>query len=369
MATAQRDVVQGPIELKGQPLAGLEQLFLEHGERKYRAKQVYDAIYIQRVAGIDDIVQLPQPLREKLSSEFRTQSVELKTLQHSQDGTKKFLFDLWDGRSVESVLIPSEMVESDGHPRRLTLCVSTQVGCNLGCVFCATASLKLTRNLTSGEIVDQFLEAQKHSTKPITNIVFMGMGEPMNNYDNVMLATEIFTDQRTKMVAPRRVTLSTAGVIPGIIRMADEGRIIKLAVSLHATTQERRAELMPIAKKYKLSELIDALEYYYRKTRKSVTYEYILFDGFNDSIEDVRRLGKLARRMPTKVNVIPFHDIDFTQPQGFAKELRPSSREKFEWFIRELRNEDVNVFVRSSSGEDIDAACGQLAFSTESNAA
>jgi 23S rRNA (adenine2503-C2)-methyltransferase len=196
----------------------------------------------------------------------------------------------------------------------------------------------------------------------------MGMGEPMNNYDNVMLATEIFTDQRTKMVAPRRVTLSTAGVIPGIIRMADEGRIIKLALSLHATTQERRAELMPIAKKYKLPELIDALEYYYRKTRKSVTYEYILFDGFNDSIEDVRRLGKLARRMPTKVNVIPFHDIDFTQPRGFAKDLRPSSREKFEWFIRELRNEDVNVFIRSSSGEDIDAACGQLAFSTDGHA-
>jgi 23S rRNA (adenine2503-C2)-methyltransferase len=232
-------------------------------------------------------------------------------------------------------------------------------------VFCATASLKLTRNLSAGEIVDQFLQAQQYSAKPITNIVFMGMGEPMNNYDNVMHAAEIFTDQRTKMVAPRRVTLSTAGVLPGIVRMADEGRIIKLAVSLHATTQEKRAELMPIAKKYPLSELIDTLEYYYRKTRKSVTYEYILFEGFNDSIEDVRRLSKLARRMPTKVNVIPFHDIDFTQPQGFGKDLRPSSRETFEWFIRELRNEDVNVFIRSSSGEDIDAACGQLAFSTE----
>ncbi|MFN4984948.1 MAG: 23S rRNA (adenine(2503)-C(2))-methyltransferase RlmN [Ignavibacteria bacterium] len=365
MATAQRDIVAGPIELKGQPLPELEQLFLAHGERKYRAKQVYDAMYVQRLEHVESMLQLPQPLRERLSSEFRTQSVQLKTLQHSQDGTKKFLFDLWDGRSVESVLIPSEMVATGEEPRRLTLCVSTQVGCNLGCVFCATASLKLTRNLTSGEIVDQFLQAQQHSTKPITNIVFMGMGEPMNNYENVMLATEIFTDQRTKMVAPRRVTLSTAGVIPGIIQMADEGRIIKLALSLHATTQERRAELMPIAKKYKLPELIESLEYYYRKTRKSVTYEYILFDGFNDSIEDVRRLGKLARRMPTKVNVIPFHDIDFTQPQGFAKGLRPSSRETFEWFIRELRNEDVNVFIRSSSGEDIDAACGQLAFSNE----
>ena len=369
MAIAKRDIVAGPPELKGHPLSDLEHMFLERGEKKYRAQQVYDALYIHRIDDVAGMNLLPQQLRDSLQADYRTESVRLQTVQHSEDGTKKFLFELHDGRAVESVLIPSEMREADGGPRRLTLCVSTQVGCNLGCVFCATASLKLTRNLTSGEIVDQFLEAQKHSTKPITNIVFMGMGEPMNNYDNVMMATEIFTDQRTKMVAPRRVTLSTAGVIPGILRMADEGRIIKLALSLHATTQEKRAELMPIAKKYQLPELIEALEYYYRKTRKSVTYEYILFDGFNDSIEDVRRLGKLARRMPTKVNVIPFHDIDFTQPQGFAKELRPSSREKFEWFIRELRNEDVNVFIRSSSGEDIDAACGQLAFSTESSAA
>jgi 23S rRNA (adenine2503-C2)-methyltransferase len=369
MSIAKRDIVAGPIELKGRPLPDLEKLFIEHGERRYRAQQVYDGLYIQRADDAASIQVLPQALRERLDTEFRSQSVRLTTKQHSADGTIKFLFELYDGRQVESVLIPSEMVEADGKPRRLTLCVSTQVGCNLGCVFCATASLKLTRNLTSGEIVDQFLQAQKHTTKPITNIVFMGMGEPMNNYDNVMSSTEIFTDQRTKMVAPRRITLSTAGVIPGIVRMADEGRIIKLALSLHATTQDVREELMPIAKKYRMPELVEALEYYYRKTRKSITYEYILFEGINDSIDDVKRLVKLARRMPTKVNVIPFHDIDFTQPQGFAQTLRPTSKAKFDWFLKQLRDEGVTVFIRSSSGLDIDAACGQLAFSHEGGVA
>ena len=369
MATAQRDIVKGPIELKGRPLPDLEQLLIEHGERRYRAQQVYDGLYIQRADDAASMQVLPQALRERLDTEFRSQSVKLTTKQHSDDGTIKFLFELYDGRQVESVLIPSEMIEADGRPRRLTLCVSTQVGCNLGCVFCATASLKLTRNLTAGEIVDQFLQAQKHTEKSITNIVFMGMGEPMNNYDNVMKATEIFTDQRTKMVAPRRTTLSTAGVVPGIIRMADEGRIIKLALSLHATTQDVREQLMPIAKKYQLPELIEALEYYYRKTRKSITYEYILFEGINDSLDDVKRLVRLARRMPTKVNVIPFHDIDFTQPKGFAQTLRPTSKEKFDWFLKQLRDEGVTVFIRSSSGLDIDAACGQLAFSHEGGVA
>ncbi len=338
MAIAKRDIVEGPTELKGHPLPELEQLFLDAGERKYRAKQVYDGIYIQRLNDVQEMALLPQELRDRLEKDYRTQSVVLKTVQESVDGTKKFLFELWDGRAVESVLIPSEMVVDGEHPRRLTLCVSTQVGCNLGCVFCATGTLKLARNLTSGEIVDQFLQAQKFSTKPITNIVYMGMGEPMNNYDNV---------------------------IPGIIRMADEGQIIKLAVSLHATTQDLREDLMPLAKKYPLPELIEALEYYYRKTHKSVTYEYILFDGLNDTLADVKRLGRLARRMPTKVNVIPFHEFDFAMPEGFEGVLKPSSPEQFQWFTDSLRAEDVQVNVRSSAGLDIDAACGQLAFSQE----
>jgi len=339
---------------------------LEIGEKKYRAAQIYDALYVERVPDVMDASALPVALRTKIQENFVTRSVALQQLQHSIDGTKKFLFTLRDGRAVESVLIPSELREENGEPRRRTLCVSTQVGCNLGCQFCATASLKLTRNLSSGEIVDQFLIAQQHSDKPITNVVFMGMGEPMNNYDAVMTSTLILNDQRTNMVAPRRTTLSTAGVVPGIERMADEGRIIKLAVSLHATTQGVREQLMPIARKWPLPRLMDAIEYYYRTTRKTVTYEYILFDGINDGMEDAKRMARIARRVPSKVNVIPFHDIDFVQPEGFAAELRPTPPDKFEWWVQQLRNEGVHVMVRSSSGHDIEAACGQLAFSNAS---
>ena len=358
---SKRDTVAGPIELKGLPIEQLEELFLKHGEKKYRARQVYDAMYIQREDAIQNMSLLPHVLRDKLESDFRTSSVNVKSIQLSEDGTKKFLFELIDKRVIESVLIPSEMVEEDGHPRRRTLCISTQVGCNLGCEFCATATMNLTRNLTSGEIVDQFLQAQKYSTKPITNVVYMGMGEPMNNYDAVMRATEVFNDQRTNMVAPRRTTISTAGVVPGILRMAEEKRIIKLAVSLHATAQGVREKLMPIAKRWPLDVLMEALEQYYRATKKSVTFEYILFDGLNDSADDAKRLARFSRRFPTKVNVIPFHEIEFTHPTGFAAQLKPSPPAKFQKFIERLRAEDVQVLVRSSSGLDIDAACGQLA--------
>jgi 23S rRNA (adenine2503-C2)-methyltransferase len=360
---SKRDTVVGPIELKGLPTLELEKLFESSGIKRYRARQVYDAMYISRIDNVQEMKLLPHALRETLDSAYRTESVHLKTLQVSDDGTKKFLFELLDGSAIESVLIPSEMAEEDGHPRRRTLCISTQVGCNLGCVFCATASLNLKRNLTSGEIVDQYLQAQKHSSKPITNIVFMGMGEPLNNYDAVMRAVEIFNDQRTLMVAPRRTTLSTAGVVPGIVRMADEKRIIKLAVSLHATTQGVREKLMPIARRWPLDTLMDALEYYYQKTHKGVTFEYIVFEGVNDSSDDVKRLARFARRFPSKVNVIPFHSIDFTHPEGFGAQLKPSTPKHFQQFIDRLRAEDVHVLIRSSSGKDIDAACGQLALS------
>lgn len=361
--TPKRDIVAGPIELKGLPPEELEQLFLDHNIKRYRARQVYDALYVNRIEGIENMLQLPLELREQLSKDFRTHSVVLEKEQVSDDGTKKFLFSLLDGNVIESVLIPSEMVEADGLPRRRTLCISTQVGCNLGCEFCATGTLNLTRNCTSGEIVDQFLVAQQHSEQPITNVVYMGMGEPLLNYDAVMRATKILNDQRTNMVAPRRTTLSTAGVVPGILRMAEEKQIIKLAISLHATTQGVREKIMPIAKKYPLPVLYDAIEQYYRTTRKSITYEYILFEGLNDTDDDVKRLAKLARRLPTKVNVIPFHEIDFTSPTGIAADLKPSSPEKIAWFNARLKEEGVQVMVRSSSGLDIDAACGQLALS------
>ncbi len=349
--------------IKGLLPGELAEFFVSIGEPKYRAAQVFKRLYAQQADSFEAMTELPAALRKHLDETAEFRPLELAHLQQSADGTKKFLFRLADGREIETVLIPSESVEEDGAPKRLTICVSTQVGCALNCKFCATASLKMKRNLTAGEIVEQLLQAQHHSDKPITNLVFMGMGEPMLNYDNVMKAVEIFTHPDVQLLGARRITLSTAGMVEGIRKMADENRAIKLALSLHATTDGLRTELMPINKKHSLRELGDALEYYYRKTGSPVTYEYILFEGLNDKDEDARRLQRITRRVPSKVNVIPFHPIDFTNPSGISAQLRPTSADAFHDFIKRLRELDVTVMIRSSSGKDIHAACGQLALS------
>ena len=349
--------------LKGLLPNELAEFFVSIGEPKYRAQQVFKRLYAQQTHSFEDMTELPASLRKHLSGVADIHPLAPSRLQESADGTKKFLFRLSDGREIETVLIPSESVEEDGVPKRLTLCVSTQVGCALNCKFCATASLKMKRNLTTGEIVEQFLQAQQHTDKPITNLVFMGMGEPMLNYDNVMKAVEILTHDDVQLLGARRITVSTAGMVEGMRRMADEKRPIKLALSLHATTDGLRTKLMPINKKHNLRELGDTLEYYYRKTGSPVTYEYILFEGLNDSEEDARRLQRITRRVPSKINVIPFHPIDFTNPDGVSASLRATTPEKFQAFIQRLRDLDVTVMIRSSSGKDIHAACGQLALS------
>jgi 23S rRNA (adenine2503-C2)-methyltransferase len=362
-----------PIPQQRVPLIGLSveelgTLLSSFGEPKYRAVQVFRRLYQHHTRHIHEMSELPTSLRELLAERTELHAMKPVRIQHSADGTTKFLFRLWDGREIETVLIPSETVGESGEPKRLTLCVSTQVGCPVNCQFCATASLKLKRNLTTGEIVDQLMQAQHHSDKPITNLVFMGMGEPMLNYANVMKAVEIFTHPEARLLGAKRITLSTSGFVEGIKRLADEARPIKLALSLHASTNGLRTQLMPINKKWNIQSLGDALEYYYRKTRQPVTFEYILFDGLNDSDDDARRLAKLTRRVPSKVNVIPFHPIDFTQPQGLAASLKPTTPEQFQWFIGRLRELDVTVMIRSSSGKDIHAACGQLALSEQGSA-
>jgi 23S rRNA (adenine2503-C2)-methyltransferase len=350
--------------IRNYSLAELQTLFGEWNEPKFRAQQLYIALANPHFTSFADILTLPKSLRERLETEFRYSSLTIGNKQVSEDGTIKYLFNLNDGNAIESVLIPSEMLVEDGTPKRLTICVSTQVGCALGCKFCATASLKPKRNLTVAEIVDQFMTVQALSQQQITNLVFMGMGEPMLNYDNVMSSVEFLTNTHSPLLTPKHITISTAGIIPGIMRMAEENRPIKLAISLHATTNDNRMKLMPISKKYTLKELGDAAEYYYRKTRKPITYEYILLEGINDTDLDVQRLARICRRVPSKVNVIPFHAIDFTHPDGFAAELKPTQLHDFQRFIAKLRMNDVTVMIRSSSGDDIDAACGQLAFST-----
>lgn len=347
--------------LKNFSLGELESWLVGIGEKKFRARQIFQSFYTDRTSDFAGATTLPLGLREFLSDNITLNSIEQERIQESEDGTKKFLFKLDDGQAIESVLIPSEMVARNGIPKRRTICISTQVGCALGCAFCATATLKIKRNLSTAEIVDQFLSVERLSDERITNVVFMGMGEPLLNYDNVMKAVEIFTDEKNRMLTPRRITLSTAGIVPGIERMTMDNSKIKLALSLHATTDAQRKLIMPIAKKWSLDQLMSTLSEYYRVTKLPVTFEYILFDGFNDSHEDVLRLAKLTRAFPSKVNVIPFHQIDFTHPTGIAAELKPSSRERFGWFNSELKRNDVTVMIRSSSGLDIDAACGQLA--------
>ena len=354
---------QQTTQLLGLSLAELEVVCTGLGEPAYRARQIFRWLYNKRATSFDAMTDLSHALREKLKEHAEIGFPLVKTIQHSADGTKKFLFALHDGREIESVLIPSEMRDDEGESKRLTICVSTQVGCSLGCKFCATASIKMKRNLSAGEILGQVLLVQQHSDRDITNLVFMGMGEPLLNYDNVMKATDIMIHPDAGILTPRRITLSTSGIIDGIRRMADENRPIKLALSLHASTDGLRSELMPINRKWNLRALGDTMEYYYRKTRKPVTYEYILFGGLNDSYQDAARLAKLTRRVPSKVNVIPFHPIGFTNPQGISAELAPASHEDFERFLGYLRSLGVTVMVRSSSGKDIHAACGQLALS------
>ncbi len=351
--------------LKNFTLAELQSKLKAIGIPAFRATQIFQAVYAQRADTLASVSAIPTALREELNEQLIFESVELEQKQVSTDGTVKFLFRLRDGAKIESVLIPSEVQSDEGAPKRRTLCISTQAGCPLGCVFCATATLHLQRNLECAEIVDQLMVAQREAGQDITNIVFMGMGEPLLNYDNVMKAVEIITHPDAKLLVAKRITLSTAGLVPGILRMADEKRSIKLALSLHATTNGLRQKLMPIAQKYSLEELGNALEYYYRATKIPITFEYILFEGLNDSDLDAKRLARLSRRVPTKVNVIPFHSIDFTQPQGFAAELKSCSPKRFAAFLKSLQDQDVHVMVRSSSGLDIDAACGQLALSSD----
>jgi 23S rRNA (adenine2503-C2)-methyltransferase len=336
----------------------LQALMVEWGQPHYRAEQILHGYYAERRLDPMGMTTLPLVLRQQCAERFVTMPLKLVTHTRSSDGTVKMLFELLDGNRVESVLIPREM--RDGRSRR-TLCISTQAGCPLGCAFCATASLKLRRNLETAEIVGQILAAERVLGERITNVVFMGMGEPLLNYDAVMRAVRLMTWGQQPLVAPRHITLSTAGIVPAIERLAQESIAIKLALSLHATTDNLRRRLMPIARRWDLETLLAAMERYYRATGRAVTYEYILFDGLNDTDADIRRLVKIARRVPSKVNVIPFHPIDFTNPTGLAAELRPTPRERIAEFVAALRRQGIPTMVRSSSGVDIAAACGQLA--------
>jgi len=356
--------------LKGLTLRELEDFSASIGEQKYRGKQLFEWIYRKGASTFAGMTSLSAALRKKLESAAALETIGLVEQRRStSDGTTKFLFQLSDGRRIESVLIPprtafhgSEASEEE-EQKRLTLCVSTQVGCPLDCKFCATATMGFLRNLTAGEIIDQLQRVKEISGRRITNLVYMGMGEPLLNYENVMKSIDIIS---TGMgIAARRMTVSTAGWAPKIRQMADEGRKVKLAISLHTLDPRARTELMPINHRFGLDELVDAAEYYYRKVKLRITFEYILFAGWNDREEDAAGLVKLSKKVPCKINIIPFHSIAFTKPRGLAASLQASPGERAEAFVRRLREAHLSVFVRSSAGEDIAAACGQLAVGSE----
>ncbi len=340
----------------------------EIGGQRYRGDQLFRWMYARGASSFEEMSDLGKAFRERLAGHATLDAVHEVSRQHSRyDGTTKFLFSLQDGLRIESVLIPpatafaGREASGEDEQRRLTLCVSTQVGCPLDCSFCATATMGFRRNLTAGEILGQILEVRRLTGKTITNVVFMGMGEPMLNYDNVMRAGEILSTGIG--IAPRHVTVSTAGWADGIRRMGDERRRMKLAVSLHSAVESTRASLMPVTRRFPLGQLMEALEHYYARVKTRVTLEFIFFDGVNDSPGEVSRLVKFSRRIPSKINVIPFHPIGPAgQPAG-AGALRPSPR--VDAIVRSLREQNLTVLVRSSAGVDIDAACGQLAVRLE----
>jgi 23S rRNA (adenine2503-C2)-methyltransferase len=335
----------------------LKKALIALDESSYRADQIIDGLYKKRIRDFSEIQNIPNDLRTKLNEQYIINPLKIKDFINSSDGTQKILFELTDGYFIEAVVIPENY-------ERYTLCLSTQAGCMLDCAFCATGKLKFGRNLETGEIIAQLLEAENITTKKITNIVYMGMGEPLLNYDNVLRSLKILTEARTKLIGKKRITLSTVGILPEMQKFRNDNPGVKIALSLHATTDEQRQKIIPIAKKWKLREILDELELIYQKFRDPITFEYILFKDFNDSDIDAKRLSKICRAFPSKVNIIPYHQSDIVTKDV---ELKASSKMEIEKFANKLRQSGINVFVRDSSGLDINAACGQLALYVKNN--
>ena len=324
----------------------------------FRTNQIYRWLWKQGVRSFDEMTNVPESLRNRLKEECTINSLELAKSQTALDGTIKLLFALRTGQHIETVLIPD--LNSDGTASRLTVCVSSQVGCAMACSFCATGQMRFRQNLTSGEIVDQVLIINKlaleHYDSRVTNIVFMGMGEPLLNYDAVLDSIEKLTSPEGMDLAARRITVSTVGLAGRIRQLADDETRFNLAVSLHSPFDEKRSSIMPVNRKAKtdLKSLMQAIQYYTSSTKKAITYEYCMFEGFNDSIADARELARLVKQAPSKVNLIMYNPVEGL---GFQR----SSEKCLNDFISCLVRERVTVTVRRSRGQDIDAACGQLA--------
>jgi 23S rRNA (adenine2503-C2)-methyltransferase len=341
------------IDIRKLSLDQIKESVIAAHEPAFRAKQIYEWLWKKSAHTFDEMTNLSKPLRENLASQFVILPIKLDKSQKSNDGTIKSRFVLHDGHKIESVLIP---VPDDN---RFTVCVSTQVGCSLTCKFCATGQMSRVRNLDPSEIYDQYVLVNKQCMEtfgsPLTNVVYMGMGEPLLAYSSTMQSIHYLTHESGLNISPKRITVSTAGIAKMITRMADEGTKVNLALSLHAADDAKRDSIMPINEQNNLEALMTAIKYFYHTTGNKISYEYIAFDGVNDSIDDAKNLLRLCMQgFPVKVNIIEYNPID-------GADFIKAKEAKIDAFSKYLRNNDIMCTVRRSRGKDIDAACGQLA--------
>jgi len=346
-------MVDNKTNLLGYSISDFESLMLEIGERSFKGRQLFKWIYNNAEFDFNNMTDLSIKLRRKLDADFAVNGLTVEKISKSGDGTEKILFRLFDDSFIESVVIPEK--------GKNTVCISSQVGCALGCRFCATGQMGFTRNLNPGEIVGQLLYLrQRDGGEAFNNIVFMGMGEPLLNYDNVLSAVKIISSELGLSLSAKKITVSTVGVVPKIYELADNDLKVKLAISLHTAIDDKRKRLIPMAKSYDLRQLVEAVKYFADKKKKRVTFEYILFKGFNDSKDDAMALARLIQGIPCKINILaynPVTDLPYERPDeneinDFAQILYPRT---------------PAVTVRKSRGLDIEAACGQLAVKAKKN--
>lgn len=328
----------------------LKNWMAEHGEKAFRAKQIYEWIWKKSASSFTEMTNLSLATRQLIDEHFVINSMTVAKQQQSNDGTVKSAFKLFDGHLVEGVLIPAA--------DRMTACVSSQVGCSLTCKFCATGYMERKRNLDAAEIYDQVVaiarQAESSFSAPLTNIVYMGMGEPLLNYAAVLKSIEHITSPEGLNMSPKRITVSTAGIAKMIKKLGDDEVRFRLALSLHAANDEKRNRIMPINESNSLDNLAEALNYFYKKTGNRITFEYIVFNNFNDTLEDARELWEFTKRVPARVNIIEYNPIA-------EADFKNTEADRLDKFAAFLEDRGVSVHVRRSRGKDIDAACGQLA--------
>jgi 23S rRNA (adenine2503-C2)-methyltransferase len=344
--------MNGKEDIKSLSREELASRLRELGEPAYRADQVLQWIYEKQADSFEKMSNLSAPLRQKLSASFELNAVHALKTRNATDTTEKFLFQLRDHSLIETVLIPATPGLTSSSDRH-TVCVSTQVGCAYGCKFCASGLDGVKRNLTTAEIVDQVLQIQKLNGEKINNIVVMGMGEPLANYENLLRALRIINAPWGLGIGARKITVSTVGLVPRIKQLADEPMQLRLAVSLHGATDEVREKIMPVNKKHPLKELLAACDYYVNTKKRMMTFEYILIDGVNDSLEQAHKLGAIARRLRAKVNLIPYNPVE-------GLPWKRPERDRCKMFQHTLQSHGITSTLRIEKGTDINAACGQL---------